>query len=158
MTEWPPAVISPDGVYRYFLSRSWDPSGRTVAFIGLNPSTADASSDDPTIRRCIGFAKAWGGGTLVMVNLFGFRSTRPAVLRSSGDPVGSGNDHWMELAVSSSDIVVAAWGNHGALNGRSKLVRSRYAGRLWALDLTLGGEPKHPLYVPYSQTPFRIEA
>lgn len=93
-----------------------------------------------------------------MVNLFGLRSTRPAALRSSDDPVGPGNDHWLDRAVLASDIAVAAWGNHGALSGRSALVRSRFAGRLWALGLTLSGEPKHPLYLPYSQTPFRLDS
>lgn len=158
MDHMPPAVISQDGLFRYFLSRRWDLSGRRVAFIGLNPSTADASLDDPTIRRCVGFAKTWGGGILVMVNLFGLRSTRPDALRGASDPVGPGNDEWMERAVATSDIVVAAWGNHGSLLNRSVHIRRKFAGQLWALDLTSSGEPMHPLYIRATRQPFKIDS
>lgn len=151
MLEWPPAVISDDGLYRYFLARRWQDKGACVAFIGLNPSTADATQDDPTIRRCIGFAKAWGGSTLLMVNLFGLRSTSPLALRDAADPIGPANDAWLDRVVSNADVVVAAWGNHGSLLGRSDEVRRRFGGRLQALAMTKAGMPKHPLYISATQ-------
>ena len=152
MLEWPPAVISDDGVYRYFLARRWQDRGKCVAFIGLNPSIADATQDDPTIRRCVGFAKAWGGSTLMMVNLFGLRSTSPLALRSAADPIGPANDSWLDKVVAHADLVVAAWGNHGGLLNRSDEVRLRFRGRLQALDVTKSGMPKHPLYVAANRT------
>ena len=150
MIHTPPqaVVISKDGVYRYFLSRNWFGGEKTVAFIGLNPSTADAHVDDPTIRRCIGFAKLWGGKELWMVNLFAFRSTDPLALKAASDPVGAENDHWLDAAVNRADIVVAAWGNHGVLNCRAEMVLLRYQKRLSALKITKSGMPSHPLYVP----------
>jgi len=99
MQEWPSAVISGDGKYRYFLARRWGSTGKTVAFIGLNPSTADATLDDPTIRRCVGFAKFWGGSALHMVNLFALRSPTPASLRVASDPIGPQNDAWLTRVV-----------------------------------------------------------
>ncbi len=152
MLTWPPAVLSLDRQYRYFLGRRWNPEGKTIAFIGLNPSTADETLDDPTIRRCIGFAKSWGGGTLLMVNLFAFRSTSPSALRTASDPIGPDNEHWLERVVDNADIVVAAWGNHGELMQRGEQVRRRFAGRLHALDVTKSGMPKHPLYIAASKS------
>jgi hypothetical protein len=146
-SDWPSAALSDDGQYRYFLSRCWNSSGRKIAFIGLNPSTADATNDDPTIRRCIRFARDWGGGSVWMVNLFAFRSTQPAALRSATDPIGPENDAWLERAIDAADIVIAAWGNHGHLLGRSDCVANRYRGRLHALAVTKNGMPGHPLYV-----------
>ena len=143
----PTAVISEDGKYRYFLSRTLNSSGSTVTFIGLNPSTADATADDPTIRRCMGFVRSWGGRQLWMVNLFAFRSTSPAALYSAADPVGAENDMWLERAVTSSDLVLAAWGNHGKLLARADQIRNRFRGMLHALSVTKAGMPGHPLYV-----------
>ena len=143
----PPAVLSECLSYRYILSRRMGESSRVVAFIGLNPSTADATRDDPTIRRCIGFAKRWDAGLLLMVNLFALRSTNPDALKTHFEPIGPENDDWIDRAVSMSDIAVAAWGNNGALLGRATTVRRRFDGRLKALVLTKAGMPKHPLYV-----------
>lgn len=153
MREWPAAVISSDGLYRYVLSRRWGLEGRRVAFIGLNPSTADATLDDPTIRRCVGFAKAWGGTSLLMVNLFGFRSTAPAALRQVVDPIGPENDLWLDRVVAGADLVVAAWGNHGVLLNRAEFIRQRFSGKLQALAITKSGMPKHPLYIAASASP-----
>src|SRR5436309_3459089 len=136
MTDWPAAVISPDGLYRYILTRRWSAEGKTVVFIGLNPSTADDVRDDPTIRRCIGFAKSWGGSTLIMVNLFALRSTDPLALLRASDPVGPQNDSWLRSAVHAADVSIAAWGVHGTLLGRADAVSTAYAGRLHALGLT----------------------
>lgn len=124
-----------------------------MAFIGLNPSTADATLDDPTIRRCVGFAKAWGAGTLLMTNLFAYRATDPAALSKARDPIGPCNDEWLERVVGAADIVVAAWGNHGRLMNRASQVQGLFPGRLHALALTQTGMPKHPLYLSTSHRP-----
>lgn len=155
-SELPPAVISSDGTYRYFLSRNWGRDGRRIAFIGLNPSTADATNDDPTIRRCVGFAKAWGGTSLWMVNLFGYRATNPKVLLSAEDPVGPENDSWLERIILSADLVIAGWGNHGNLLGRAAAVEERFSDHLYTLAVTKQGMPGHPLYLPASSTPQKL--
>ncbi len=142
------AIISDDRQYRYFLSRTWGDSGKIITFIGLNPSTADATNDDPTIKRCINFAKSWGGSTLLMVNIFAYRSTKPDVLRSVIDPIGELNDMWLAKAVDDSDVVVAAWGNNGLYKDRSQAVIKMFSGKLQALRITKLGMPGHPLYVP----------
>jgi hypothetical protein len=82
------AVLSECGRYRYVLTRTWDHDLAACAFIGLNPSTADAHEDDPTIRRCIRFARDWGHGGLIMLNLFAWRSTDPRGLLDAIFPVG----------------------------------------------------------------------
>lgn len=91
------AILSEDRKYRYILSRTWDETKPTVLFIGLNPSTADENEDDPTIRRCIIFAKSWGYGGLIMANLFAFRTTNPQGLYSEKNPVGSENDYYIPI-------------------------------------------------------------
>jgi hypothetical protein len=116
------AYISPCGAYRYSLSREWAP-GPACTFIMLNPSTADADIDDPTIRRCIGFAKAWGFGGLAVVNLFAFRATSPKDMQSAAEPVGPANDAAIADGVGLSTIAVAAWGVHGTYRGRDLEVR-----------------------------------
>lgn len=145
-----PAVISDDGLHRYFLSRTWSSAGLTVAFIGLNPSTADSQNDDPTIRRCVSFAKQWGGSSLWMVNLFAYRATKPSDMITAADPVGSENDVWLDAAITNADIVVAAWGNHGHFHNRGQIVRTKYLEYLKALRVTKSGMPSHPLYIPAS--------
>ena len=112
----------------------------------LNPSTADEWTDDPTIRRCIQFARTWGFGSLAVGNLFAYRTTSPGEICASSDPVGSENDRWLRLLDEESSLTVAAWGNHGRLLGRSSAVSSKLPG-LHVLGLTVLGEPRHPLYV-----------
>lgn len=143
------AVFSPDRVYRYELWRQWGESP-IVAFIGLNPSTADETVDDPTIRRCIGFAKSWGCGGLVMLNLFAYRATDPRQLLIAEDPVGPDNDAHLKSAVARSDMTVAAWGVHGKLQNRGWHVVGMLGegAHLQALGLTKDGYPRHPLYLP----------
>jgi hypothetical protein len=153
MIELPAAVISEDGLYRYFLSRTWANTGKKIAFIGLNPSTADATNDDPTIRRCVQFAKDWGGTSLLMVNLFAYRATKPSVLLDVSDPIGPDNDKWLEKVIRSADIVIAAWGNHGSLLNRSAAVIERYEDKLQALNMTKMGMPGHPLYIAGTTLP-----
>lgn len=149
---WSDAVISDCGVYRYELTRIWDKREGRACFLMLNPSTADASIDDPTVRRCIGFAKRWNLGGLVVVNLFALRSTSPGMLYETSDPIGPRNDAAILKACESSAIVVAAWGIHGRLNGRGKDVKSMLRAnkvRVHHLGLSMGPDPqpKHPLYL-----------
>lgn len=162
------ATLSPDGLYRYDLGRSWgDMEQMGVCWVMLNPSTADATEDDPTIRRCIAFSKAWGFGSLTVVNLFAYRATDPkALVRAASegvDVVGPENDWCIQLAVLGNEFTVAAWGTKGNLFGRDKQVLTMLAELrepVDCLDITKGGHPKHPLYVkgdttlrPYQATP-----
>ncbi len=141
--------------YRYSLERRWDKGLPTVMFIGLNPSTADETVDDPTIRRCIGFAINWGYGSLIMTNLFGLRSTDPRGLLNVKDPIGRCNDMWLDRAYSTSDLVVAAWGAKGHLFERDLQVSKRLED-LHCLGTTKGGHPKHPLYLRSDIQPRRF--
>jgi len=124
----------------------------------LNPSTADAFQLDPTNRRCVGFAQAWGYGALVTTNIFAFRSTNPAGLRTTNDAVGPENDEVIVNAAQNADLVIAAWGTHGELQNRGNAVREMLgeAGvELHALKLTKAGHPGHPLYVAADTQPTR---
>jgi hypothetical protein len=112
----------------------------------LNPSTADEARDDPTIRRCIGFARTWGYGSLAVDNLFAYRTRSSAELYAAIDPVGPENDDWLRRLQEESSLTIAAWGNHGRLLGRSTAFGRRLGG-LHILGLTGLGEPRHPLYV-----------
>lgn len=148
------ATLSTDRMYRYRLGRRWGADGLEALFVMLNPSTADESVDDPTIRRCIGFAKAWGCNALTVVNLYALRATDPEALRTHADPVGPENDATIAAAVAATDIIVCAW---GAFNLSPLRVR-----RVWpllnlselrppqCLGTTKDGHPKHPLYLPAS--------
>ena len=159
MTLSTDAIISPCKRYRYQLERCWHSRparNSTVAFIGLNPSTADANQDDPTIRKCMAYAKAWQFKKLIMVNLFAWRSTEPGELLLAKNPVGSHNDEHLDEAVSSSALVVACWGEHGTIMGRSDALRARYQRRLMCLRTNLSGEPTHPLYLPATLTPVKL--
>ena len=142
------ATFSPCRTYRYSLTRVWDADLPRVAFIGLNPSTADETADDPTIRRCIGFARRWGFGSMVVVNCFALRSTYPKGLRRSSDPVGPGNDRAIIRVVRSVDRVVAAWGAHGGYLDRDTRVLAMLPDDAMCLGVTLDGSPRHPLYLP----------
>jgi len=145
------ATFSPDRLYRYVLWRMWDADLASVMFVGLNPSTADENLDDPTIRRCMGFAKAWGYGSLFMLNLFALRSTDPTELRATylamGDPMGPDNNRWLRHYGMISAVIVVAWGNHGTLMHRGGIVRGLLGG-VYCLGTTKTGQPKHPLYLP----------
>lgn len=145
------AVFDPTGTWRYRLERAWG-DGRAIAFVMLNPNTADAEHDDPTIRRCVGFARRWGFGRLVVVNLFAWCCRRPRMLREAGDPVGPRNDAHLRRAAAEADRVVAAWGNHGRLLDRDRAVVELLGGPLHCLGTTKHGCPRHPLYLA-SDTP-----
>ena len=140
------AMFSPCRTYRYTLWRIWSEVEPVVAFVGLNPSTADESVDDPTIRRCIGFAESWGYGGLVMLNLFAYRATDPNVMKRVADPVGPDNDGYLCSQSNMCGRIIAAWGVHGLHRGRANRVRLMID-NLHHLGLTKGGHPKHPLYL-----------
>lgn len=143
--------------YRYRLTRVWDASRPVVLFIMLNPSTADERADDPTIRRCIGFARRWDMGGLEVVNLFAWRSPSPATLRRVADPVGPNNDAAIRRAASRAARIFAAWGNHGARNQRAADVM-RILGPIpvFCLGVTRSGQPRHPLYCRADAPPVRF--
>lgn len=131
--------------YRYALWRTWDDTRPRVMFIGLNPSTADETADDPTLRRTMDFARRWGFGGVGNGNLFAFRATNPKDMMAAEDPVGPENDAWLRRLAEEAGLVVAAWGNGGPFLDRSGVVR-RLLPDLHVLKLNASGEPAHPLY------------
>ena len=150
------ALFSPCRKYRYALTRTWGPQNAggkgSAMFIGLNPSTADETVDDPTIRRCIAFAQNWGYDGLCMTNLFAYRATDPAIMLAQADPVGDENDSTLREMGETAGVVIAAWGTRGTYAGRDTAVR-RLLPRLHYLRLTKDGHPGHPLYLPQTLTP-----
>ena len=151
------ADFSECGRYRYKLWRLWDDTRPDVMFIMLNPSTADATADDPTIRRCIGFARAWGYGGVRVGNLFAWRTPYPQALRSALDPIGRENDGALCELAEGAALVVAAWGVHGMWLARARTVRQRFTRPLHALGITKSGEPAHPLRLRRTCTPFLLD-
>lgn len=145
------AVISDCGKYRYELRRIWGETKSLVAFIGLNPSTADAEKDDATIRRCINFAKDWGYGGIIMLNLFAFRATDPKTMKAEIHPIGLENDEYIKKGIEAAALTVAAWGNHGEHHNRGDVVR--YSSYFFVLALTKQGYPAHPLYLKKTLKP-----
>lgn len=143
------AEFSPGRTWRYMLWRRWAAGGNMVMFVGLNPSTADEEVNDPTIRRCIGFAKFWGFSGLFMANAYGLRSTDPSVLTTVDDPVGEGNDAAIAARLSEASLVVAAWGTHCSRE-RTLAMRALLASSetVYCLGRNRDGSPKHPLYLP----------
>lgn len=154
------AVFSGDRTWRYRLWRIWDVESPTLAFIMLNPSTADETTLDPTCRRCRGYAEAWGYGTLLVGNLFALRSTDPGRLSDDDvdDPIGPDNDDHLQSICEDADRVVAAWGHHGSLMDRGVEVARMLDVDLYALDTTTEGHPVHPLYQPADIDPVRWDS
>lgn len=155
------AKLSDCGRYRYELRRVWQEGKPDCIWIMLNPSTADAVEDDPTIRRCMSFARNWGCGSITVLNLFAVRATKPSDMMNAADPVGPDN-HSVCNAVfdrvltsvldprAPTDLVVCAWGawgNHMSMD--QTMLGWLDAQRLdpYALGLTASGQPRHPLYV-----------
>ncbi len=155
------AVISPCGVYRYSLARRWEPDGTTALWVMLNPSTADATTNDPTIRRVVGFSRRWGLAAAVVVNLFALRATNPVELRAVSNPVGPECDEHILGALSVADAVIAAWGAvHPHLREREAAVKELLADNasvVECLGVTKNGSPRHPLYQPAGQPRQRFE-
>lgn len=151
-----PAAWSPCRQYRYTLWRTWtnNPRPRYAMFCCLNPSTATEFEDDPTVRRCVGYAKAWGFDAFVMANLFAFMATDPRNMKAASDPIGPENDEWLAKLAAGAGLVVAGWGVHGEFMGRAAQVR-RLLGELHYLKLTKGGQPMHPLYLRADLQPQR---
>lgn len=147
------AVFSDCERYRTRLIIQWDPRLSMVLFFMLNPSTADHLVNDPTVRRCIGFANRWGHGGLEVRNLFSLRSTSPSDLKLAADPIGP-----MDIVYDddSFGMVIAAWGNHGMYRGRAYVVEREFYRRgikLYHLGLTRDQNPRHPLYLQREVTP-----
>lgn len=157
------AILSDCGVFRYRLWRRWSSNVKPITFIMLNPSTADANEDDPTIRKCIGFAKRIGHGAIEVVNLFAFRATKPAELKREGFRRGPDNNRHIIAACNESAMVVCAWGAHARGLSRVGEVKDllgmgRYP--IFALALTEDGIPRHPLMLSYEEglplKPYRV--
>jgi hypothetical protein len=156
------AEISECGRYRWWLRRSWKLSGvglnglpvqskGVCCFVMLNPSTADGTQDDPTIRRCIGFARHWGYDTLSVRNLFAWRATNPKELLKCGSATGGDRGNEELLAACTADLLVAAWGTNVPFL-RDQVVLSMFRHHfpqkeIYCLGKTKNGSPRHPLYV-----------
>lgn len=146
------AYFSPCRTWRYSLWRRWEDCdvGRMCVFCCLNPSTADENEDDPTVRRCIDFSKAWGYSGFVMTNIFAARQTDPLKMKMFSDPIGPENDEALRFFMMNAGKFVLAWGNHGNFMGRSDAVldmlesAERWA---WCLRMTQQNQPWHPLYI-----------
>ena len=148
------AALSPCGRYRYGLWRRWSAGRGELLVVGLNPSRADGHCDDPTLRRCIGFAQAWGFQGLRVANLFAWRARDPVQLRRVGDPVGPDNDRWLLQLAEGAELILAAWGNRGQWQGRDQRVLT-LLGPWHCLGFSAQGAPLHPLYLPRSCRPQR---
>lgn len=154
-----PAAFDDTRTYRYALWRVITPVRRRPSyamFIGLNPSTADEVTDDPTIRRCVGYARRWGFNALCMTNIFALRSTDPGALYGPINPIGEANDWWLSTLARKAGIIVCAWGVHGKHMGRGHIVATQLIKQghsLSCLSITNGGHPGHPLYLPGNAEP-----
>jgi hypothetical protein len=152
------AIISDCGLYRYALHR---PVGRTepgdVLWVMLNPSTADATTDDPTIKRCIGFTRAWGYDSFSVGNIYGYRSTDPAVLKDLPEAMTVGEDNEKNLAALSfaAKLVICAWGTKASHRRVMRVIHTLrlHHEQLYALRITKDGHPAHPLYLPGNLLP-----
>ena len=148
------AEFSADRRYRYSLEIEWGDGSGTCNFLMLNPSTADELANDPTVERCERRARMWGYRRLIVTNLFAFRATDPREMRAAIDPVGPDNDAAILAAAMVSDLVIAAWGNHGMHLRRAETVRLMLGPLgLKCLRVAKTGEPCHPLYLPYELEP-----
>jgi len=138
------------GQYRYRLGRQWDPSGPGLVIIMLNPSQADATGDDPTIRRCMGLAQYWGFGAITVVNLFAYCTAYPRQLKQVNNPIGANNNAVLVEAAATGEAILMAWGNWGDLHRRGAAVLDLLApfrSQWHCLEHNRSGHPRHPLYV-----------
>lgn len=153
------AVFSDDRRHRYTLWRRWNhfgPGERIIAYVGLNPSTADEAKNDPTVKRCVNRAQAAGFDGMVMLNLFGYRATDPREMKDFPEPVGLHNDDAISAVAEIAEKIVCCWGTHGRFKARDESVLGLlrpFSKKLCCLGLTVRGQPKHPLYLK-SDTPF----
>ncbi|MEM7102805.1 MAG: DUF1643 domain-containing protein [Bacteroidota bacterium] len=150
------AIFSNDRIYRYRLSRYWDDTKPAVLFIGLNPSTADEKTNDPTIRRLIGFARRWGFGTMHVCNLYAFRTPYPKELFKYHTPVGPENDAWIKRTQEAVEKVVLVYGTHGTKNDRHLEILD-LVNHPWCVKYSKYNLPMHPLYLSYTKQPLAYE-
>lgn len=145
------ATLSLNGIYRYDLLRQWQ-SGKLCCFIGLNPSTADANLDDPTIRRCIGFAKKFGYAGFIMLNAYSYRATKPSDMLAYSEPIGRCTDEFLAKIFADKAIghCIACWGNNISQRRQNAVLNLAKASarQLYCFGLTKQNKPKHPLYLP----------
>lgn len=159
MFERRTALFSTDERYRFMLRIEWNDAKPACVFIGLNPSTADENVDDPTVRRCKRFARDWGAGSLVMLNLFAYRATLPKDMMAVADPIGILPTERILLTDqlgAGAIFNIAAWGNHGLFRNRQGEFLNNLLNentRLHHLGLSLAGTPKHPLYLKADTKP-----
>lgn len=155
-SEAGPATFSRDRRYRYTLTRVWDTSKPKVAWVMLNPSTADESQLDPTLRRCLDYSYRWGYGMFAVLNLYAIRSTDRLAILKEREPVGVDNDDYIKTYVRVADLVVCGWGTYGQYNDRGKEVKALIESEGKTphyLRLTGDGHPGHPLYLPSKLNP-----
>jgi hypothetical protein len=149
------AEISDCGKYRWWLQRRWS-DGPIVSFVMLNPSTADAEQDDPTIRKCIAFAKSWGFGMLDVRNLYPYRATDPKNLAKaveSGIDIRGGDRGLRELTLCvGASLVIAAWGAYPCLSRQQEFLMALNKA-VWCIGKNKDGSPVHPLYQASRKTP-----
>ena len=154
-TQGRSATLTRDRVFRYTLWRHWSEGDRYVNFILLNPSTADEERDDPTTRKCVRMAQSWNFDALCITNLFAYKATEPRKMKAASDPIGFGNDRWLQKIAKDASLIVCAWGVDGAFSGRSAAVK-RLLRRFDLHYLRISrGEPWHPLYLPDNTKPSR---
>jgi hypothetical protein len=153
------AILDTKREYRYMLERQWgDHNDNFVNFVLLNPSTANETKDDPTIKACIKFAQNLKFDGFYVTNLFAFRTKSPEILKQSESPVGSKNNEFIKKYACKSKLVVVAWGNHGKFLNRDKEVLEILSKikTPHCLAITKSGSPKHPLYIKRNTKPFEF--
>lgn len=147
------AIFSTDKKYRYALYRHWDSTKEKLLLIGLNPSKANATHNDPTIRRCIGFAERWGYGSVYVANLFAFCATDPKDLLKEKKPVGKFNNQWLSLLIKHVDCTTLIYGNHGAHMDQAAKLLTKFKADWHCIKTTKKQHPYHPLYASYTDKP-----
>lgn len=160
-----PCHFSPCRKWRYTLLHRWDtddlftqpkPNPRLIAWIALNPSTADENQLDPTLRRIRGFSQLWGYDGFIMLNLFAWRDTDPKKMKQVPDPVGPENDRYILQTANSVDLLITAWGTHGTHLDREQHVLNLLkpaTAKIAHIGLTKNKHPRHPLYAPGDHPP-----
>lgn len=150
------AYISTNGQHRLYLTRIWDRALPLVGFVMINPSTADATIDDPTIRKCMGYAEKWGNGGIYVVNLFSFRSKDPEDLHAASSEQRNSDvsDFYIRKAAEKCPVVVLGWGANGdpyldRVAEVYALLTQNSSTQVRCLKVTKSGQPGHPLYLKY---------
>lgn len=136
--------------HRYSLWRIWNENIKPLVVIGLNPSTADEYENDPTVSKCIVWAREWGFGGLIMLNIFAYRATDPKEMKRHPEPVGEDNNKHILKHCERAGLILCAWGNDGAFRDRAKEVLALLESfDLYCMGTNQDGSPKHPLYLKY---------